>query len=109
MTWDHGQSGFDGWIWGSVIFFNSTRLKDNPVYADTVIQNDMTTTYGVELPKSIRHQRNGYAWVKVPTNYKVGSRQELLFWCVMNATGGTSKEYFYSPQDYESFLGYSHE
>ena len=48
---------------------------------------------------------DGYTWVKVPTNYKVGSRQELLFWRVMNATGGTSKEYFYSPQDYESFSG----
>lgn len=51
-----------------------------------------------------------YVWNKVATEYRVGSRQELLFWRVMNSAGGaTSKDYFYSPSDYEAFSGISME
>ena len=47
-------------------------------------------------------------WKQIPTEYKVGTRAELLFWRVMNAaTGATLKEFFYSPRDYEMFSGRS--
>jgi hypothetical protein len=44
--------------------------------------------------------------VKIPTDYKVGTRAELLFWRVMDAAhGATSKDFFYSPHEYEMFSG----
>lgn len=47
-----------------------------------------------------------YSWVKIPTDYKVGTRAEFLFWRVMDAAhGATSKEFFYSPHEYEVFSG----
>lgn len=49
---------------------------------------------------------NDYAWNRVPTEYKVGSRAELLYWRV-KANGDTSKDFFYSPHDYEAFSGVS--
>lgn len=49
---------------------------------------------------------DGYTWRKVGTDYKVGSRQELLFWRVIDAaSGASSKDYFYSPREYEAFSG----
>jgi hypothetical protein len=45
----------------------------------------------------------GYTWKKVPTEYKVGSQAENLFWRVHD--GATEKHYFYSPFEYESFSG----
>lgn len=49
---------------------------------------------------------DGYKWAKVPTDYKVGTREELLFWRVMDTNGATSsKDYFYSPHEYEAFSG----
>jgi|APSaa5957512576_1039674.scaffolds.fasta_scaffold26950_1 hypothetical protein len=48
----------------------------------------------------------GYSWVKIPTDYKVGTRAELLFWRVMDVVHGTmSKDFFYSPHEYEVFSG----
>jgi len=50
----------------------------------------------------------GYSWVKIPTDYKVGTRAELLFWRVMDAAHcATSKDFFYSPHEYEAFSGNS--
>lgn len=46
----------------------------------------------------------GYSWVKIPTDYKVGTRAELLFWRVMDH-GGMCKDFFYSPHEYEAFSG----
>ena len=49
---------------------------------------------------------DGYTWRKIATDYKVGSREELLFWRVMvAANGAASKDYFYSPRDYAAFSG----
>ncbi len=49
-----------------------------------------------------------YVWNKVATQYKVGSYQEALFWRVIDTANGiTSKDYFYSPRDYEAFSGIS--
>lgn len=45
-----------------------------------------------------------YTWKKIATGHRVGTRQELLFWRVATH-GGASKEYFYSPEDYEAFSG----
>lgn len=51
---------------------------------------------------------DGYEWKKVPTEYRVGTRAELLFWRVMDAaSGATSKDFFYSPHEYEAFSGVS--
>jgi hypothetical protein len=47
-----------------------------------------------------------YTWKKIPTDYRVGLNEEAIFWRVIDSTSGTSlKEYFYSPEDYESFSG----
>ena len=54
------------------------------------------------------NSEEGYTWKKVPTQYKVGSHQELLFWRVMDTVNGaSSKDYFYSPREYEVFSGIS--
>lgn len=61
----------------------------------------MVWSYEVDL-------EDGYAWKKVPTEHKVGSRAELLFWRVKDAASGeTSKDYFYSHHEYEAFSGNS--
>ena len=54
----------------------------------------------------VDHNTGGFSWVKIPTDYKVGTRAELLFWRVMDAAhGATSKDFFLSPRDYEVFSG----
>lgn len=45
-----------------------------------------------------------YMWTKVPTNYFVGTHEEKLFWRVMTPHS-TTKEFFYSPEDYQAFSG----
>lgn len=53
-------------------------------------------------------EEGSYAWKKVPTEYKMGSRAELLFWRVMDAANSaTVKDFFYSPHEYEEFSGNS--
>lgn len=45
-----------------------------------------------------------YMWTKVPTKYFVGSHEEELFWRVMTPQS-TTKEFFYTPEDYQAFSG----
>lgn len=45
-----------------------------------------------------------YVWKKVETQYKVGTRQEQLFWRVIDSAT-SSKEFFYSPEDYQEYSG----
>tara|TARA_Y100001936_G_scaffold244932_1_gene286090 strand:+ start:1607 stop:1942 length:336 start_codon:yes stop_codon:yes gene_type:complete len=45
-----------------------------------------------------------HTWGKVPTSYQVGSRDEELFWRVID-TETSTKEYFWTPEDYQSFSG----
>ena len=45
-----------------------------------------------------------YMWTKVPTRYFVGSHEEKLFWRVMTPQS-TTKEFFYSPEEYQAFSG----
>lgn len=40
-----------------------------------------------------------FVWNRMPTGYRVGSKDELRFWRVM-ATGATDKEFFYHPAHY---------
>uniref|UniRef100_A0A6C0IXY8 Uncharacterized protein n=1 Tax=viral metagenome TaxID=1070528 RepID=A0A6C0IXY8_9ZZZZ len=54
----------------------------------------------------VDHNTEGYSWVKVPTEYKVGTRAEFLFWRVMDAAhSSTEKDFFYSHREYEAFSG----
>jgi len=64
------------------------------------------TTIMVWNYQADHNTKEGYSWVKVPTEYIVGTRAELLFWRVMDvANGATSKNFFYSPDDYQAFSG----
>lgn len=67
----------------------------------------MVWNYQVNDNTEVDHNtEEGYSWVKIPTDYKVGTRAEFLFWRVMDAAhGATSKDFFYSPHEYEVFLG----
>jgi hypothetical protein len=66
------------------------------------------TTLMVWNYQTDHNTEESYSWVQVPTEYRVGTRAELLFWRVTNAAHGTtSKDFFYSPREYEVFSGNS--
>lgn len=91
--------GFAGWVCRLGLGLKTSSISLQPI-------SEMTTL--MVWDKQWNEVENDYVWTKVPTEYKVGSYQEELFWRVMDAAnGGTSKDYFRSPRDYEAFSGIS--